>query len=179
MGSLLALCGFDSRPGHRCGHRPTVGPQPSKLTMRVRSPLSAPRAEPLRGSVVCNTIARGLDSLSALRPACSMDEPPPSKRSPPGSSPGRGTSSVSSSRSRTAVPQIANAGSTPASDAKLPVLTVFSGPGLRSQAIEVHSAPSALRGRHWTASTSWTPSSSGRLLAGRPPSSWQLQAGAS
>ena len=52
------------------------------------------RADSLARGVVCNTTARGFDSLSALRPACSMDEPPSSKRSAPGSNPGRGTPHV-------------------------------------------------------------------------------------
>jgi hypothetical protein len=60
-------CGFDSRLGHNVrGLRSTVGPQSSKLPMRVRLPPPAPSrfSDEDRG---LQNRARGFDSLSALQ----------------------------------------------------------------------------------------------------------------
>ncbi len=93
-----AHCPAQPRAGDR-GYGPTVGPQPSKLLMRVRFPLSAPTTS--RSSSEDRRLqpgARGRDSLSALHaPLASRKRPSSSKRLHPGSSPGWGTASSPSS----------------------------------------------------------------------------------
>ena len=115
-----ALCGFEPRLGH-CHSRASFNGRTAVFQTADVGSIPSARSVSSRFSDEERSLqncVRGFDSLSALRPARSMDEHSPSKRATPGSNPGRGTLLSLTCRKQAPVYEAGCRGSTPRREAE-------------------------------------------------------------